>query len=85
MIYQINILVLQEELKGILHLLKKKYNDIRQKLKIIDQRNRRLIKKVKTYEDLIKTLQTMLQTSLKMPLNLKNKKSDSFHGIKETK
>ncbi|KAF0762941.1 THAP-type domain-containing protein [Aphis craccivora] len=36
---------------------KKKHNDTRKKLKIVEQRNRRLIKKVKTYEDLIKTLQ----------------------------
>jgi len=36
---------------------KKKYDDIRKKLNTVEQLNRRLAKKVKTYQDLIKTLE----------------------------
>lgn len=36
---------------------KKKHNEARNKLKNLEERNRRLAKKVKSYEDLIKTLE----------------------------
>ncbi|KAF0757101.1 Uncharacterized protein FWK35_00021540 [Aphis craccivora] len=58
---------------------KKKHNDTRKKLKIVEQRNRRLIKKVKTYEDLIKTLQHTNLLSENASQFLQVTISDSFH------
>jgi len=64
---------------------KKKHNDTRKKLKIVEQRNRRLIKKVKTYEDLIKTLQHTNLLSENASQFLQVTISDSFHSIIEIK